>query len=316
MKHNSNNPEVSVIIPTYNRAHLIKRAIQSVLNQTYQNFEIIVVDDGSVDNTEEVVKNFNNQKIRYIRYNENKGVAAARNTGIKATRGDYIAFQDSDDEWFPNKLERQMEVFKNVSPEVGVVYTGTWRIRNNERIYLPLFTGKQREGNICKELKENFVMPAPAAIVKKECFNRVGMFEERLPRLVDWELWLRISKYYEFKYISEPLVTQYYTPNSISTDLNAYIEAHKLILEKHFEEFKKNKKLLAKHLLAIGTRLCLVGKTPQGRRYFLESFKTFPLNTKSLLAILISLFGSAFYNKITKLHLEIKKKISKIKMTY
>ncbi len=316
MKHNSNNPEVSVIIPTYNRAHLIKRAIQSVLNKTYQNFEIIVVDDGSVDNTEEVVKNFNNQKIRYIRYNENKGVAAARNTGIKATRGDYIAFQDSDDEWFPNKLERQMEVFKNVSPDVGVVYTGTWRIRNNERIYLPLFTGKQREGNICKELKENFVMPAPAAIVKKECFNRVGMFEERLPRLVDWELWLRISKYYEFKYISEPLVTQYYTPNSISTDLNAYIEAHKLILEKHFEEFKKNKKLLAKHLLAIGTRLCLVGKTPQGRRYFLESFKTFPLNTKSLLAILISLFGSAFYNKITKLHLEIKKKISKIKMTY
>ncbi len=142
MNHDSNNPKVSVILPTYNRAHLIKRAIQSVLDQTYQNFEIIVVDDGSTDNTEEQVRSFNNPKIRYIRYNENKGAAFARNAGIKASRGDYIAFQDSDDEWFPHKLQRQMEAFKNASPEVGVVYTGSWRIKDNERIYLPLFKGK------------------------------------------------------------------------------------------------------------------------------------------------------------------------------
>jgi len=310
MNHNSINPEVSVIIPTYNRAHLIKRGIQSVLNQTYQNFEIIVVDDGSTDNTEEEVKNFNNKKIRYIRVNENKGAASARNTAIKVAQGDYIAFQDSDDEWFPNKLERQMEVFKNASPKVGVVYTGSWLVRNNKRIYLPLFIGKHREGNIYKELFEERIarIPTPAVIVKKECFNRAGMFEERFPSLTDWELWLRISKYYEFKYINEPLGTIYYTPNSVSTDLNAHIQARKLILEKHFEEFKKNKKLLARYLFNIGAGLCSSGKIAEGRRYFLKSFKVLPSDARSLLIILISLFGSTFYNKAMKLYLEIRKK--------
>lgn len=98
-------PTVSVVIPTYNRAHLVGRAIQSVLNQTYQDFEIIVVDDGSTDNTEEVVKSFNDPRIRYIRHDQNRGGSAARNTGIKMARGEYIAFQDSDDEWLPEKLE-------------------------------------------------------------------------------------------------------------------------------------------------------------------------------------------------------------------
>jgi len=94
------NPKVSVIIPTYNRAHLIGRAIQSVLNQTYQDFELIVVDDGSTDNTNEVIKEFSqkDKRILYIKHDKNKGGSAARNTGIKAARGEYIAFQDSDDE--------------------------------------------------------------------------------------------------------------------------------------------------------------------------------------------------------------------------
>lgn len=311
MNHNSNNPEVSVIIPTYNRAHLIKRAIQSVLNQTYQNFEIIVVDDGSTDNTEEEVKNLNNQKIRYIRYNENKGAASAKNTGIKVARGDYIAFQDSDDEWLPNKLQRQVEVFKNSPLEVGVVYTGSWRIRNNERIYRPLFTGKKREGNIHNELFEGRItaVAAPITVVRKECFNRLGLFEERLPSFSDWELWFRISKYYEFKYIDEPLVTQYYTPGSISEDPNAYIEARKLILEKYLEEFKRNKKSLSKYFLATGLRLCSIKKTAQGIKYFLKSFKIYPLNIKPLLIILISLFGLGFYTKTIGLYLWFKQKL-------
>ena len=110
------NPTVSIIIPTYNRAHLIGRAIQSVLNQTYQNFEIIVVDDGSTDNTEEMIKEFqkHDKRIKYIRHEKNRGGAAARNTGIKVARGEYIAFQDSDDEWLPEKLEKQMDVFQRI----------------------------------------------------------------------------------------------------------------------------------------------------------------------------------------------------------
>ena len=108
---------VSVIITTYNRAHLVGKAIKSVLNQTFQDFELIVVDDGSTDNTEEVINSFNDTRIRYIRHKINKGGNAARNTGLRNSKGEYIAFLDSDDEWLPEKLERQLEVFKKSQDE-------------------------------------------------------------------------------------------------------------------------------------------------------------------------------------------------------
>ena len=116
------SPIVSVIIPTYNRVYLLGRAIRSVLTQTYQDFEIIVVDDGSTDNIEDVVTNFNDSRIKYIRHEKNKGGAVARNTGIKAARSKYSAFLDSDDEWLSDKLKQQIECLENSDEEVGVVY--------------------------------------------------------------------------------------------------------------------------------------------------------------------------------------------------
>lgn len=130
-------PTVSVIIPTYNRAHTIKRAILSVLNQTYQGFEIIVVDDCSTDNTREVIEKFGDKRIRYIRKKANKGAAAAGNTGIKAVRGEYIVFLDSDDKWLPNKLDEQIKVLKVTSPKVGVVYTETQRLMRGQEFFIP-----------------------------------------------------------------------------------------------------------------------------------------------------------------------------------
>ena len=119
------SPVVSVIIPTYNRAHLIGRAIRSVLDQTYQDWELIVVDDASTDDIPGIVKGFTDGRVKYIRHDENKGAAAARNTGIQAARGAYIAFLDSDDEWLPEKLERQVQAFESSDAQVGVIYTGT-----------------------------------------------------------------------------------------------------------------------------------------------------------------------------------------------
>ena len=128
------NPTVSVIIPTYNRAHLVDRAIQSVLNQTYKDFELIIVDDGSTDNTEDIIKEFQkkDERIKYIRHEENRGGSAARNTGIKAAKGEYIAFLDSDDEWLPIKLGRQISEFTNKS-KIALVYTGRIIIEEGER---------------------------------------------------------------------------------------------------------------------------------------------------------------------------------------
>ncbi len=301
MSYKSKIPTVSIIIPTYNRAHLVDRAIQSVLDQTYQDFELIVVDDASTDNTEEVVKSFKDKRIRYICLQKNKGGAAARNTGIEASNGEYIAFQDSDDEWLPEKLEKQMKVFENASPEVGVVYTGFLRIKDGRESYIPYSWVTQKEGNIHKELLKGNFVTTQAAVVKKKCFEVAGMFEERLPCLQDWELWIRVSKYFHFKCIDEPLVTSYEVSDSISCNQRFLIIAQKLISEKHYKDFSDSKKLLAQLQYSIGSLLCQDGELKEGRSYFFDSLKTYPFNMKCLLAIFISLFGEDIYNRVTKL---------------
>lgn len=124
----SMSPAVSVIIPSYNRAHMLGTAINSVLAQVFQDWELIVVDDGSTDNTEEVVHAFGDERIRYIRQGRNSGASAARNRCLAVSRGRYVAFLDSDDEWFPEKLTRQMAVFRQSALVPGAVYTGVCRV--------------------------------------------------------------------------------------------------------------------------------------------------------------------------------------------
>ncbi|TAK34595.1 MAG: glycosyltransferase family 2 protein, partial [Saprospiraceae bacterium] len=116
-------PAVSVIIPTYNRAKTIERAIDSVLNQTFSDLELIVVDDCSTDFTVDVIKQYTDERLIYIRHENNRGEGGARNTGIRNSRAKYIAFLDSDDEWFPNKLEKQMPVIQESDSKVGIVYS-------------------------------------------------------------------------------------------------------------------------------------------------------------------------------------------------
>lgn len=271
-------PKVSVIIPTYNREHLIGRAIQSVLNQTYRDFEIIVVDDGSTDNIGEVVKSFNDERIRYIRHEKNKGAAAARNTGIKAAKGEYIAFQDSDDEWLPEKLEKQMKVFATAPAEVGVVYTDMWRITGNKKKYFYSPKIMPEDKIIYEQALDYGVMNIgiQTALIKKECFSKAGMFDEKFPRLIDLELFIGLSKYYYFYHIKEPLVNFFDADKGISSNTKALITARKLILEKYFEDIKKDKKLLAKHYLGIGTILCINGEIEEGEGYFAKALKMYP----------------------------------------
>ena len=295
--------KVSVIIPTYNRASLLEKSIQSVLNQTFQDFEIIIVDDCSTDNTEQVVKIFQEKdnRIRYIKHEKNRGAAAARNTGIKAARGEFVAFQDSDDEWFSDKLLLQMQVFSNAQKDVGVVYTGFWRITNKKKIYIPHSWVKQKEGYILRELLIGNFIGTPTAIVRKECLIKMGMFDERLHSLEDWELWLRISKFYKFKCINKPLLVSYFTPNSVSTNKYAFIEAMNLILKKHFREFSSNKKILSKHYCVLGNFMCQYDDFKKGRSFLLKSLKLYPFRGKSFALFLLSLLGYSFYLNIARL---------------
>lgn len=290
-------PAVSVIIPTYNRRQLIERSVKSVLSQTYQDFEIIIVDDGSTDNTEEAVANIKGKRIKYIRHDKNKGEAAARNTGIKAAGGEYIASHDSDDEWLPEKLEKQIKAFENCPPEVGVVYTGFWKVEKGQRTYVPFKWINKKEGDIhCELLRGNFI-GSPATLIKKECFEKAGMFNEKIFHLVDWELWLRISKYYHFKYIDEPLAVAHYHSDNVSLNYRAFISAVEFVLGKYSDEFENNKRLLIKHYTEIGNLLITNGQIRNGRSYLIKALKIAPLNVKSLVAVPLTFLGRNIYNR-------------------
>jgi glycosyltransferase involved in cell wall biosynthesis len=297
---------VTVVIPTYNRANLIARSIKSVLSQTYQDFELVVVDDGSTDNTKEVIDSFDDDRIRYVRHSENKGEAATRNTGIKVGRGEYIACQDSDDEWLPEKLAKQVQAFENCPPDIGVVYTGFWKIENNEKTYIPFSWVNQKEGDIHRELLKGNFIGSPATLIKKECFKKVGMFDEKLFHLVDWELWLRVSKYYHFRFVDEPLLVAHYDSDNVSINQDEFIKAQELILEKHFEDFSKDKELLVTYYVYIGDLLISEGDVRKGRSYLTKALKLSPFSVKPLSAALLTFFGRRAYRKVMGTYKKIK----------
>lgn len=299
MTKTKNKPIISIIIPTYNRERLIARSVKSVLNQTYQDFEIIIVDDASTDNTRELVAGFNDERIRYVRHEENKGEAAARNTGIKAARGDYIAYQDSDDEWFPEKLARQIKLLEDASPEVGVIYTGFWKTENHGRTYIPFSWVNQKNGDIHKELLKGNFIGSPVVLIKRECFSKVGLFDERLRNLVDWEMWLRISKHYHFRCVDEPLVVAHYDSDNVSDNPDSLIDALKLVLEKNHDEFEAEKKLLAKHWINIGNLLVATGKIKKGHRYIINALRLYPFSMRLLSSAFLGFFG--LYEKVVRI---------------
>lgn len=228
---NKQTPLVSVIIPTYNRAHLLGRALRSVINQTFEDFEIIIVDDASTDGTQTLVNSFEDKRISYIKLYLNQGVSVARNIGIQHAQGEYIAFIDSDDEWIPEKLKKQLDVFKDSTHSLGLVYTKSVTVReNNEKpSIIPLF-----RGNLLPFLLVyNYIGLTSSPLIKKECFSKVGLFDESLPVSEDWDMWIRISQYYECSFVSEPLFRYHPQPDSIVNISPWAIKAHKSILHKY-----------------------------------------------------------------------------------
>jgi glycosyltransferase involved in cell wall biosynthesis len=259
---------------------------------------LIVVDDGSIDNTEDLMKSFDDERIRYIRLAKNGGAPSARNIGIKAATGEYIAFQDSDDEWMPEKLEKPMKAFEKAPPNVGVVYTAYYRIEDHKTTYIPSAKIIQKEGNIHKSLLKGNFIGTPTMLVKRECFEKAGMFNEEFPQLEDWELVLRISKFYEFKCIDEPLVNAYCQQQSLTANQDRAIKALEMIIKIHFADFKNNPCLLADRYTGLGNLLCSAGQFTRGRAYLIKGFKTDPLNARSFGAALASLFGQTVYEKV------------------
>ncbi len=293
------NPNISVIIPTYNRANLLGKSIQSVLNQTYKDFEVIIVDDGSTDNTQEVVKSFEDARIKYISHKKNEGVAKALNSGIDNSKGNFISFLGSDDEFLPAKLEKELKVFELSDSKVGVVYSGVLQQYDDKKTYtLP---SSVRQGNIRNELlKGNFVHGL--SLIRRSCFQKVGTFDGELNALEDWELYIRISEFYEFKFNDEPLLITPLTNDSLSVNHIFQINAMKRIIKKHYDLFNEEKESIATIYGFIGSHLCLNEQSNESRAYFLKAIQKNPANIRYYSAFFVSFLGSKGYKKFLELH--------------
>ncbi len=194
-------PEVSVIIPTYNRRDLLREAIASVLAQTYQEFELIVVDDGSTDDTREIVREF--PQARYV-FQANRGVSAARNHGVALSRGRFLAFLDSDDVWQPRKLETQVGFFAT-HPEAHICQTEEVWLRNGVRVN-PQNKHRKPRGDIFAQSLHLCLVSPSAVMLRRELFERTCGFDESLPACEDYDLWLRIAVTEPVFLIDTPLV--------------------------------------------------------------------------------------------------------------
>lgn len=302
-------PTVSVIIPTYNREHLLPRAIKSVLEQTFSDFEIIVVDDASTDNTKKIIEDFQkkDKRIKYIKHKKNKGESEARNTGIKNCRGKYIAFLDSDDRWLPLKLEEQLKHFKK--PNVKLVTCWAFIIdehSNKKNIYKTPFYKKP----LPKILEKNYILSSPSSvIIKKEIIKDISFFDSRIKFGEDWDYWIKIiKKGYNFFVVRKPLLEYFFHQIGANNLLSFKKKAEDflIILENHREVFLNNPKIYARHLRSIGHLFCFAKEMNRARKFFWLSF--WGGNYKSLINLFLSFGGSALYRNFFEI---IDKRIKK-----
>lgn len=293
-------PKVSAVITSLNGASrgYLGHAIESVLNQTFKDFELLIIDDGSTDDTKEFCKKYlDDSKVQYI-YQENRGLAGARNTGIEKSQGNYVCFLDDDDVWKENKLQKQIDFFeKNL--DVGMIFTNLELIDENGNI-----VGYQKHsanGDIYKELFfENIVDAPSSSMIKKQVFEKVGNFKEWMKSAEDYELWVRIAKEYKIYSINEPLVQYRVHQNKMSTNyskMEFYGIAtlyYALENDKNFDEILAYYKLYEKY----ASKHFSLKNMKEFRKYFwiafaykLPSLKMWAKYVTSLVPFLLKLRG-------------------------
>jgi glycosyltransferase involved in cell wall biosynthesis len=219
---NPAKPLISVIIPTYNSASFVAQSVESVLQQTYENIEIIVVDDGSTDGTEAVLAPYKD-RVRYIK-KANGGPSGARNLGITEAKGEFIAFQDADDIWLPEKAALQVEHFRQ-NPHFGVVFTGSVRFNENGLLDSNIRKGYTvPTGMVFDRLLTEHFVAMPSVMVRRSCLDEVGLFEETLIGNEDFNLYLRLARKYAFGFVNQVLVRIRIHKNNLSDNLEQMCE--------------------------------------------------------------------------------------------
>ncbi len=290
-------PTFSVIIRTYNRAHVLPRAINSVLRQTYQNYELIIIDDGSTDDTRRCVEKYHDERIRYFRHDKNLGVCCAANSGLDVAQGEYVSFLDSDDEWLPHMLEKVYEKYRSDS-DIACVYTwhGFWSgdgaIRQGPHYTL--------EGNIYQEaLAQGYVSPMITLSAKRACFDVIGKFDLDIAIGEDDIVCIKLAKLFKFGLIKEVLAIVNYDAGNQLTSCAAQkaSDFHRLCDTLRDDILTRcGRKTLAKHYNRLGVLFLEANEKKKAFKILIKAFGL-SYSFKSAVYAILSLLPILFYKK-------------------
>jgi len=291
------NIKVSVIVPTYNRAHRIRRCLDSVLGQTISPYEVIVVDDASTDDTTSVVKSISDERLRLIIMPSNKGAQAARNVGIKNAQGDYIAFLDSDDEWVPEKLEWQMKEIA-IRGKPCVIHGAGWIYKEQENTR-EIFPMPRLNGFVYKELLAKPGSLYPCLFVPKKDLAEIGFLDEKTPSFQEWDISIALAKQLEFVFIDKPLMIYHiHGGDTISKNRIKEAEGWQYIVEKYSEEILKNvgAKVLAQHYSRIATLYLNAGERQRSCKFFYLAYINNRADVRLLGRAILALLDRKFFH--------------------
>lgn len=262
--------KVSVIIATYNHAKYLPRAIDSVLEQTYQDFEIIVIDDGSTDNTKAACERYSDKypnKVKYF-YQQNSGPAAARNKGIKKASGEYAAFLDADDLWMKEKLQIQIE-FLEKNRDISFVY-GKAKVLDESGNQIGIKPERYQQHDFSKLILDWGHFPMMTVVVRKECFDKVGYFAEDLYIMEDIHLWIRISKFFKIHGLDQFLGSYFKHGSNVTLNRELVFKSTALVYQKLLDEFK-NEVPVAKMKQKIAANLYQLGRLYLDRKQYIKA---------------------------------------------
>ena len=288
-------PLVSVIITTYKRSEFLTRAINSVLKQTYKNFEVIIVDDNNKNDeyskfTQTLLETYiNRNEIKIIQHDENKGISAARNTGIKEANGEYIAFLDDDDEFLPKKIELQINLFKESKKNVGLVYGAYKEIdigTGKERIILPKY-----KNNVSKVLGINHIGTPSTVMFSSAAIKKIGEFDLNLNHKEDIDYYFRLSKYFEISFTKEVVTKYYFHSGSASKNDNDRLVKMLRFLDKYKYQMQKPKIRWSEVQERLGELYNLNNYKIKALKSFVVAYINRPLRIKILIKICFVILG-------------------------
>jgi len=270
-------PRISAILPTFNREKVLALSIDSVLTQTFQDWELIVVDDRSTDGTEALVRAYADPRIRYVANTGRRGSAGARNFGISLAQAPVLAFHDAGDEWLPRKLETQLSALDGLPPAVGVVYSPMiWLYWDGSKKDLvpPVFSAEE-SGTWRRALGRGVGgVYLQAALVRRAAFDAVGGFDEDLNRWVDLDFFMRVARDFRFQFVPGPVAVYHEMEGGISNNADAMLDAYCKIMRKFEKDFGGDPDLLAPHQRAVARGLAPTRHSAFARRVLLDLIRS------------------------------------------